>query len=190
MNSVQVNYYFAQPLILSGHRPLFDIAMHSLTTFSLPSDLQLWSPEHLIHFDPVCHSGSNCHLLKAFKTIKSFSVLGAWQYISALIRTLGCQRNCPPRANPAPRGAVPTKLIILCNHTNWNTATVAGKYRFGVKHYNVILISDLLSPLPTDVHVVYISFFIIIHFLWSSSHHFYIWQSFSVCKRVCVRCEM
>lgn len=108
--------------------------MHSFTTVCLPSDLQLWSPEHLIPFDPVCHSGCNCHSLKAFKTIKSFSVLGAWQYISALIRTLGCQRNCPPRANPAPRGAVPTKLIILCNHTSWKTATASGKYRFGGKH--------------------------------------------------------
>lgn len=117
----------------------------------LPGDLQLWSPEHLIPFDTVCHSGCNCHLLKAFKTIKSFSALGAWQYISALIRTLGCQRNCPPRANPAPWGAAPTKLIILCNHTSWNTATAAGKYRFGVKHYNVIPICDLLPAIPTEV---------------------------------------
>lgn len=138
--------HLARLLPLSGHCPLFDIVMHSFTTARLPSDLQLWSPEHLIPFDTVCHSGCNCHLLKAFKTIKSFSVLGAWQYISALIRTLGCWRNCPPRANPAPRGAVPTKLIILCSHTSWNTATASGKYRFGVKHYNVIPITDLPPP--------------------------------------------
>lgn len=107
------------------------------------SDLQRWLPQHLVPFDPVYHSGCNCHLLKAFKTIKSSSALGARQYISALIRTLDCQRNRPPRANPAPRGAVPTKLIILCNHTSWNTAAAAGKYRFGVKDYNMIPVSDL-----------------------------------------------
>lgn len=151
-------FYFAWLLLHTGRWLLFNIVMHSFTTGCLPSDLQLWSPEHLIPFDTVCHSGCNCHLLKAFKTIKSFSVLGAWQYISTLIRTLGCQRNCPPRANPAPWGAVPTKLIILCNHTSWNTATAAGKYRFGVKHYNVIPISDLLPPIPTDVNdVQYVS---------------------------------
>lgn len=146
--------YFACLLLLTGHWALFNIVMHSFTMGCLPSDLQLWSPEHLIPFDTVCHSGCNCHLLKAFKTIKSFSVVGAWQYISALIRTLGCQRNCPPRANPAPWGSVPTKLIILCSHTSWNAATAAGKYRFGVKHYNVIPFSDLLPPIPTDVHDV------------------------------------
>lgn len=143
--------YFAGFLLPSGCWPSFVIVMHSFTTACLPGDLQLWSPEHLIPFDTVCHSGCNCHLLKAFKTIKSFSVLGAWQCISALIRTLGCQRNCPPRANPAPWGAAPTKLIILCNHTSWNTATAAGKYRFGVKHYNVIPICDLLPAIPTEV---------------------------------------
>lgn len=116
-------------LLLAAHGPLFNIVMHSCTIGCLSSDLQLWSPEHLIPFDTVCHSGCNCHLLRAFKTIKSFSAVGAWQYISALIRTLGCQRNCPPRANPAPWGSVPTKLIILCSHTSWNGATAAGKYR-------------------------------------------------------------
>ena len=76
---------------------------------------------------------------------------GAGQYISALIRTLGCQRHCPPRANPAlpPRGAVPTKLIILCIRTSWKTATASGKYRFGPKH-KVIPVSDPLLPIPTD----------------------------------------
>lgn len=148
MQKLSLFYQFATRL---WHSPWFNIVMHSFTTVCLPSDLQLGSPEHLIPFDPVCHSGCNCHLLKAFKAIKSFSVLGAWQYISALIRTLGCQRNCPARANPAPRGAVPTKLIILCNHTSWNRATAAGKYKFGVKHYNVILISDLFPLIPTEV---------------------------------------
>lgn len=141
-------------LLISGRRPWSCIVMHCFTTACLPSDLQLGRPEHLIPSDPVCHSGCNCHLLKAFKTIKSLSVLGAWQYISALIRALGCQRNCPPRANPAPRGAVPTKLIILCNHTSWRTATAAGKHKFEMKHHNVIPISDLLPPTPPDVHHV------------------------------------
>lgn len=127
-------------ILLTGHWPLFDMVKHRLYN-GLPSDLQRQSPEHLIPFDTACHSGCNCHLLKAFKTIKSSSVVGAWQYISALIRTLGWQRNCPPRANPAPRGAAPTKLIIVCGRTSWNTATAAVKYRF----YNGIPISDLLS---------------------------------------------
>lgn len=134
-------------LFFPGHCPLLSIPMCSLTTDCLPTDLVHQSPEDLIAFDPVCHAVCNCPLLKAFEAIKSFSVLGAWQHISALIRTLGCQRSCPPRANPAPRGAVPTKLIILYNRTSWKTATAAQK----IKVWSETLQCDLYLWPPSSL---------------------------------------
>ncbi|MED6246505.1 hypothetical protein ATANTOWER_018953 [Ataeniobius toweri] len=77
---------FALFLLLPG--PLSDDVQHSFTTGCFPGDLPHRRPLPLIAFDPVCHADCNCHSLKAFKTIKSSSALGVWQYISALIRTL------------------------------------------------------------------------------------------------------
>lgn len=85
-------------LPLTGHWPLFNIVMHSFATACIPSDLQLWSPEHLIPFDTVCHSGCNCHLLKAFKNHQKLLSIGCMTVYLSSHQNIGLPEKLPSKS--------------------------------------------------------------------------------------------